>query len=194
MPKEKTTKACFLDRDGVLIKEVNYLSKPEQISFYSDTFSALRLLQKNGYKIFIITNQSGIARGYFPESTVKLIHNEINKQLQEHGLTINGYYYCPHYPESNVKKYSKDCNCRKPKPGLILKAAKEHSIDLTKSFFIGDKPSDLYAAKNAGCFSILVETGYGKEHKQLAINEGFIVKSNIKKAVEFFIDKIAKTL
>ena len=180
-------KACFLDRDGVLIKEVNYLSSPNQVQIFPESVKALKILQKYQYRVIVVTNQAGVARGYFKESSVSKVHKEIDRQLLRYGLKIDAYYYCPHHPDGTVREYSINCNCRKPMPGMILKAAQDFRLDLSKSFLLGDKMSDLLAAENAGCVGGLVETGYGKEYKEKALSKGFSVFTNIELAVKFFI-------
>lgn len=149
-------KAIFLDRDGTLIEEKNYLSDINDIHFLKGAFDGLKNLQKD-YLLIIITNQSGVARGYFNEDTVISINNEITKQLLKHGVTITDTYYCPHHEKGIIKKYSIKCNCRKPNTGLIEKAVKQYNIDLSKSYMIGDKDSDILLAKNCGCKSILIK-------------------------------------
>jgi D-glycero-D-manno-heptose 1,7-bisphosphate phosphatase len=180
-------KACFLDRDGVLIKEVNYLSSPDQVHIFSETISALKLLKKINYKIIVITNQAGVARGYFSEENIAEVHAEINKQLAKYNLYIDAYYYCPHHPKGTVEGYNIDCDCRKPNPKLILQAVKDFNIDLEKSFMIGDKISDLLAAKNAGCRAALVKTGHGSEHIEKTESLNFPILENIEEAVKYFI-------
>jgi D-glycero-D-manno-heptose 1,7-bisphosphate phosphatase len=182
-------KACFLDRDGVLIEEVNYLSSPSQIHIFENSYKALKLLKDNGYIIIIITNQAGVARGYFDEDNIQTIHNEIDRLLSIENLIIDKYYYCPHHPEGTVEKYSIKCNCRKPAPGLIHQAVKDFNIDLKQSFLIGDKMSDINSAKNAGCFSILVKTGHGLEYTKTAEENNIHIKENILDAVKSFISK-----
>ena len=186
--RDKKLRACFLDRDGVLIEEVNYLSTPDQIHIFPEAVRALQLLKKNNYKIIVVTNQAGVARGYFNEDSISKIHNEIDRRLKPYNLQIDHYYYCPHHPDGSVEKYTGNCNCRKPMPGMILQAVKDCDLDINKSFLIGDKISDLLAAENSGCQGILVETGHGKEHKKEAMARGFSVFSNIEQAVLFALD------
>ncbi|HJO93299.1 MAG TPA: HAD family hydrolase [Victivallales bacterium] len=185
----KKNKACFLDRDGVLIEEVNYLSYPSQILIFENSYKALKLLRDNDYKIIVITNQAGVARGYFKETDITVIHKEIDRFLSLKKLSIDKYYYCPHHPEGTVPEYSFECACRKPAPGLIFQAVKDFDIDLGESFLIGDKMSDINSAKNAGCFSILVKTGHGLEHTENAQNNNIPIKENILDAVQFYLSK-----
>ncbi len=187
MKKElKKNKACFLDRDGVLIEEGNYISSPSDVSIFHETIQALKILRKNGFKIIVITNQGGVAKGYYKEKSILDVHREIDRQLATAKLKIDKYYYCPHHPEGTVKKYSIACRCRKPAPGLIFNAAKDFDIDLSKSFLIGDKISDIEAAQNAGCSAILVKTGHGQEHIGEAETKNIIMTKNILEAVKLF--------
>ena len=149
-------KAVFLDRDGTLIEEKNYLSNKKDIKFLDGIFEGLKKLQKD-YLLIIITNQSGVARGYFDEEKVIEINSEIKKQLLDHGVVITDIFYCPHHKDGIIDKYSIECNCRKPKTGLIDIAVEKYNIDLSKSYVIGDKDSDILLAKNTGCKSILVK-------------------------------------
>jgi D-glycero-D-manno-heptose 1,7-bisphosphate phosphatase len=161
-------KAAFIDRDGNLIHEVGYISSLNRIKFYVRSIKALQLLKDNGYKIIVVTNQSGVARGYIPESFVKSAHRRIDSLLKIHGLKIDAYYYCPHHAKKAIsKRYMKDCDCRKPKTGMIKAAVKDFKLDLKQSFVIGDKLTDVHLAKNAGIRSALVMTGYGKKEKKL---------------------------
>jgi D-glycero-D-manno-heptose 1,7-bisphosphate phosphatase len=160
--------AAFIDRDGNLIHEVGYISSLDRIKFYKRSVQAVRFLKEHGYKIIVVTNQSGVARNYIPESFVRQAHVKINRMLKKYGLAIDAFYYCPHHPKKAVlKKYLKDCNCRKPKTGMIKQAVKKFNIDLKQSFTIGDKLTDVHLGKNAGIRTALVMTGYGKEEKKL---------------------------
>lgn len=137
-------KAIFLDRDGTLIVDKGYLDDISQIEFVPGVPETLKALkQEKGYLLVVISNQSGVARGYFAEALVKEINREINRKLQlEYGFSIEGFYYCPHHPDYGNALYRKECDCRKPSPGLVLKAAEEFQIDIENSFMVGDKPSD----------------------------------------------------
>ncbi len=161
-------KAAFIDRDGNLIHEVGYISSLDRIKFYKRSIKAVKFLKDNGYKIIVVTNQSGVARNYIPESFVKNAHAKINNMLKKFGLQIDGFYYCPHHPKKAVfKRYLKDCDCRKPKLGMVKAAAKKFNIDLKKSFVIGDKLTDVHLGKNGKMKTALVLTGYGKSEKKL---------------------------
>lgn len=150
-------KAVFLDRDGTLIIDKGYICKVEDVEFIKGVFAALKELSKCGYKLIVITNQSGIGRGYFSEKETNIINEYIRETFKKNDVHIDGFYFCPHYEGSRIKKYNLNCNCRKPKIGLILKAAREHNISVNKSYMIGDKEIDVIAGVNAGmkkCYKV----------------------------------------
>jgi len=149
-------KALFLDRDGVINNEVEYLHKVEDFTFIKGVFETCRYFQSQDYLIIIITNQSGIARGYYSEQDYEVLTQWMINQFKNKGVSIDAIYHCPHHPD-----FDKVCDCRKPLPGMILKAQKEFDIDLLISILVGDKRSDMEAAKAAGIMNrILVKTGH----------------------------------
>ena len=155
-------KAVFLDRDGVLNKDPpHYAHRLDQLELIPRSGTAVKILNEHGYLVIIISNQSGVARGYYTEKEVSVFNNALLMKIREFGGEVDAIYYCPHHPDSNIEKYKIECYCRKPNPGMLLNAAKEHDIDLGKSYVIGDKWSDIEAGKNAGCQAILVLTGHG---------------------------------
>ncbi len=153
--------AVFLDRDGVVIKEAHYLAEPEQVRLIPGSAAAIAALNQAGFRVVVVTNQSGVARGLFPLEAITTVHEHIGKLLQEQSARIDAFYYCPHHPDAEVAAFRQDCECRKPKPGLLLQAAAECSLDLAQSWMFGDRVSDLAAGAAAGCRTILVRTGYG---------------------------------
>jgi len=155
--------AIFVDRDGTLNVEVNYLSRPEELVLIPGAAKAISRLAQAGFCVIIITNQSAIARGIITETDLEVIHEELCRQLASEGAHVDGIYHCPHHPEAGSPKFRIKCECRKPAPGLLLQAASEHNISLKESIMIGDNITDLQAGWNAGCRSALVLTGYGKE-------------------------------
>lgn len=160
----RATRAVFLDRDGVIIQEPpHYVYRPDQLHFIPGSIDAIRLLNENNFLVVIVTNQAGVAHGYYSENDVLEFHKLMKIKLEKEGAKIDGIYYCPHHPESKIEKYRLYCNCRKPKPGMLKKAEKDLNIDLKRSFMIGDTISDIHAGKSVGCKTILVLTGYGKE-------------------------------
>lgn len=164
MRGKKLSPAVFLDRDGTLIHDAGFLSRLSQIKFFPDTVSALKLLRKAGYYLFVVSNQSGVARGYFPESSVKKANRKIQSLLKSKGAGVHRYFYCPHYPKGTVKSLSRACLCRKPAPGMVREAARKFPVDLKRSYVIGDKIDDLLLAKTAGLAgAYLVKTGKGRK-------------------------------
>jgi D-glycero-D-manno-heptose 1,7-bisphosphate phosphatase len=146
----KRNKAVFIDRDGVINEERNYVYRIEDFSIIPGVFSALSLLRDAGYLLFIVTNQAGIARGYYGFSEVRRLHTHMSETFKAHGVGVDGIYYCPHHPQGIVPELSVVCPCRKPSPGMILQAALEHSVDLSLSAMVGDKRCDVEAARAAG--------------------------------------------
>ncbi len=154
--------AVFLDRDGTINEEMGYLNHLERFILLPHVGQAIRLLNQNGLKVVVITNQSGVARGYFPESLVHRIHRKMEDLLKMEGAHIDGIYYCPHHPEVGNPPYCQRCRCRKPAPGLVEKAVKDLDIDCSRSYAIGDRGLDIEFAHQIGAKGILVLTGYGK--------------------------------
>ena len=162
-PLAESRPALFLDRDGVLIEEVEYLARPEQVRLIPGAAAAIRKVNDAGWRVVVVSNQSGVARGLFPESLLPEIHRVIaDRLLAEAGARVDRFYYCPHHPTEGQGGYRIDCDCRKPKPGMLLKAAAELGIDLARSWMVGDRATDLQAGAAAGCRTILVQTGYGR--------------------------------
>lgn len=156
-------RAVFLDRDGTINVEANYLIHKEDFAFIPGVPQAIKSLKQAGYLVIVVTNQSGVARGYFSEAQVHELHLYIQQQLATIGTAIDGFYICPHHPTSGTGEYTGECECRKGKPGMLLQAAADFGIDLKASYMIGDKAADLEAGIAAGCRSLLVLTGYGRE-------------------------------
>lgn len=141
--------AVFLDRDGTICKDVHYMRSPEQFELLPSAVEGIKLLNKLGMKVVIVTNQSGVARGYFTEETLKKIHERMIDELLKKGARIDAIYYCPHHPDDN-------CSCRKPKIGMLKKAEADFGLDLSECFVVGDKKLDVETGKNAGCASVLI--------------------------------------
>ena len=154
--------ACFFDRDGVIIEEADYIHDPSLVKLCPFAAEAIRAMRDAGRLVVIVSNQSGIARGYFTVDDLHAVDARMKELLANEGASVDGAYYCLHHKKGVVPEYTCDCDCRKPKPGLFLQAAKELGIDLAESFMIGDKESDLEAGINAGCCGVaLVRTGHG---------------------------------
>jgi D-glycero-D-manno-heptose 1,7-bisphosphate phosphatase len=159
-------KAVFIDRDGTLIEEVGYLRMMEDLRFTPRAAEALRAFHQHGFLNIVITNQSAVARGLLSPKALRKIHLRLKNMAKEEEATIDDIFFCPHFPGGRVAPYNIECDCRKPKPGMIQQAAAKHHIDLQQSLLIGDKTSDLELGRNAGIRTILVLTGYGKETKE----------------------------
>ena len=155
--------ALFLDRDGTVNVEVHYLSQPEQLELLPTVAKTISAVNALGIAVVIVTNQAGIARGYFPEHRLLAIHERLQRMLAEQNARIDGIYFCPHHPTAGQGRYKAVCDCRKPMPGMLRQAASELGLDLTRSLMVGDRESDLEAGAGAGCQTALVTTGYGLE-------------------------------
>jgi len=152
-------RAVFLDRDGTINEEVSYLDDPDRLRLIPGAADAIRLLNEAGILAIVVSNQAGIGRGYFSAATVEAIHGRLAEQLAAQGARLDGVYYCPHHP-------SEGCDCRKPKAGMLVRAAREHGIDVRRAFVVGDKASDLEAGQRVGCRTVLVLTGYGEQARE----------------------------
>ena len=153
--------AVFLDRDGTLIEDVGYVDRLDRLRFYPWSIEAVRLLRRAGYAAVVVTNQAGVARGMISERIVLDARDHIQRALAQAGERLDGHYHCPHLPDAAVAAYRRSCACHKPAPGMLQRAATELNLDLTRSFVIGDRWSDMQTATAAGCAGILVRTGYG---------------------------------
>jgi D-glycero-D-manno-heptose 1,7-bisphosphate phosphatase len=160
-------RAVFLDRDGTINIEKDYLFRPEEFEFIPGVPDAIRLLNEHGFKVIVVTNQSGIGRGYYTESDMHLLHRHLDTELAAFAAHIDAYYFCPHHPEEAAGKYKRECSCRKPLDGMLRQAAGDYAIDLGGSYIIGDKVADISAGIAAGCKPLLVLTGHGEKHAPL---------------------------
>lgn len=172
----RTDRAIFLDRDGTLIHNRHYGCDPDQIEIVDGVLEALRLFQRDGYQLIVVTNQSGIARGFFTEERLHAMHRRLAELFASSGVSIDGFYYCPHHVEGTVAAYSHECDCRKPKPGMILRACREHAIDPQKSWMIGDILDDVEAGKTAGCRSVLIDLGTERAPETWARTPEFVAR------------------
>lgn len=189
-------KAVFLDRDGVIIKDKPYQFKIEDIEIIEGVATAINKLNRAGFLVIVITNQSGVARGFFSEDEVKKFNSYLIEKLKEKNAKIDEIFYCPHHPNGIIEKYKKECSCRKPSPGMILEAAKKYNISLENSWVIGDKESDILAGKKVNCKTILIgNKKYGAHYKAKdlleAVNKIFEVECE-KKLLNF--EKIEKKI
>ena len=154
--------AVFIDRDGTVIEEAGYLDRLDRLVFFPYAVDAVRLLKRAGFAVVIVTNQAGVGRGIYGEQFVHDTHALIAARFAAAGAGVDAFYYCPHHPDATVARYRVACDCRKPAPGMLHKAAADLDLDLTRSFAIGDKWSDVKAGEAAGTRSLLVRTGYGR--------------------------------
>jgi len=157
------TPAVFLDRDGTLIEESGYLDRLDRLAIYPYTVDAVRLFNRAGFAVIVISNQSGIGRGLVRESFVAEAHAHISAYLKAGGASLDAFYYCPHHPDATVAAFRQRCDCRKPAAGMLTRAAREHDLDLARSFVVGDRWDDVGAARAAGAQGVLVRTGHGRE-------------------------------
>jgi D-glycero-D-manno-heptose 1,7-bisphosphate phosphatase len=153
------SKAVFLDKDGTLIENVPYNVRPDRIRFYPGALQALQALHAAGWLLVIVSNQAGVARGFFEENDLIPVEEHIRQTLERAGIPLGGFYYCPHHPDGSVPAYAVECTCRKPEPGMLLQAAQELDIDLQQSWMVGDILNDIEAGNRAGCATVLIDNG-----------------------------------
>jgi D-glycero-D-manno-heptose 1,7-bisphosphate phosphatase len=181
-------RAVFMDRDGTISEEVGYVNHPSRYRVFPYSAEAVRLLNEAGWLAILVTNQAGVARGYFTEDIIKAVHGVLTSELEKEGARLDAIYYCAHHPTVGDAPYRFDCDCRKPKPGLIERAAREFEIDLAQSWMVGDRYSDIELARNAHVRSAFVLSGYGRgewEYQRPAwMHEPDVVAEDLLQAVE----------
>jgi len=181
-------KAVFLDRDGVITEDPpHYAHRVDQVRIIPGGGEAIRLLNEWGYLVIVVSNQSGVAKGYYGERDIELFNEEMKRQLSLEGAHIDALYYCPHHPEGTVKELCKSCTCRKPQPGMLIQAAEEHQINLKTSFLVGDKFSDIVAGNSVKCRTIFVLTGHGMDEVSHLKGSTVPVAVNLLNAVKEYI-------
>ena len=180
-------RAVFLDRDGTMLEEGNYVDRLDRLVFFPYTVDAIRCLNEADFAVVVVTNQSGVARGMYPESFVTEAHRFIDARLHAGGAKVDAYYYCPHHPEGSVPALRQACDCRKPKPGQLLQAASDLKLDLSRSFMVGDRWKDIEAGKAVGAGTVLVRTGYGREAEDTNAVDGTMVVDNLIQAVTWIL-------
>jgi D-glycero-D-manno-heptose 1,7-bisphosphate phosphatase len=176
--------AIFLDRDGTINREVEYLARPEQLELLPGAAEGMRRLRQAGFRLVIVTNQAGVARGYYGEEDVRAVHDRLREMLRERGVEVDGIYYCPHHPEAGQGAYRVACTCRKPGTGLFQRAARELHLALARSVVIGDKVTDLLPGLALGCRTVLVRTGYG----QSLLNAGALERVPVDHVADDLLD------
>ncbi len=188
----KKHSAVFFDRDGTINEEVGYLSSLDQLAIYPVSYEAVRRVNEAGMKAVVITNQSGVARGFFPEAFLDVLHRRMRELLAEEGAFIDGFYYCPHHPTEGSDTYRRKCNCRKPEIGMLTAAAQELDIDLERSYLIGDHASDMEAARRASAKGIMVRTGHGEVEIVKAGHLANFIAADVLEAVQWIMRDRAK--
>ena len=169
--------ALFLDKDNTLIPDIPYNVDPALITLTPGAGEALQRLQAQGFALVVVTNQSGVARGYFDEAAVDGVYARLQDLLREYSVHLDGFFYCPHHPAGTVTAYARQCACRKPQPGLILKAARTLNLDLSRSWMIGDIAADIHAGRRAGCNTVLFAR-YADRAKEIAASApDFVVET-----------------
>jgi D-glycero-D-manno-heptose 1,7-bisphosphate phosphatase len=184
-------RAVFIDRDGTISEEVGYINHPSRFRVFPYAAAAIKHLNDAGWLTIVVTNQAGVARGYFSEDMIQTVHDEMTKELENGGARLDAVYYCAHHPSVGEPPYRFDCDCRKPKPGLISRAARDFDIDLAGSWMVGDRYSDVELARNAGVKSMFVLSGYGRgewEHQRSSWTEQpDLVAENLLEAVRVIV-------
>lgn len=186
-------RAVFIDRDGTISEEVGYINHPSRFSLFPYAAAAIQHLNENGWLAILVTNQAGVARGYFSEEMIKTVHAAMTADLESNGAKLDAIYYCAHHPSVGAPPYRFDCDCRKPKPGLISRAAQDFDVDLSQSWMVGDRYSDIELARNAALKSAFVLSGYGRgewEHQRMTwTQQPDLVAANLLEAVHLIVGK-----
>jgi D-glycero-D-manno-heptose 1,7-bisphosphate phosphatase len=180
-------RAVFVDRDGTINVEKEFLYRPEEFQFIPGAPEALMLLNEAGFRVIVVTNQSGIARGYYDEAAVERLHRHVDRELSRFGARVDAYYFCPHHPEQGIGEYLRKCDCRKPMDGMLRRGAAELSVDIKASYMIGDRLADVEAGVRAGCKAIMIKTGYGATESAM-LPVGIPVYDSLPDAVRAIID------
>ncbi len=182
-------KAVFLDRDGVITHDPpHYAHRIDQLTLIEGSGPAIKKLNDAQFKVIVITNQSGVAKGMYEEEDIRIFNDEMVRRLKQDNAYINAIYYCPHHPDAEVQKYRIDCDCRKPKPGMLFEGGRTYNIDFRSSFLVGDKWSDIEAGRSAGCRTILVKTGHGRlEYKNRKGSVDYVAADLLDAVVNFII-------
>ncbi len=186
-------RAVFIDRDGTISEEVGYVNHPSRYRVFPYSAEAIRTLNERGWLAILVTNQAGVARGYFAEEMIGAVHALLTSELERQGARLDAVYYCPHHPTVGEMPYRFDCDCRKPKPGLIRRAADDFNIELADSWMVGDRYSDTELARNAGVRSAFVLSGYGRGEWEYQRNSWKhtpdLVADNLLEAVRAIVER-----
>ncbi|MDH4196466.1 MAG: HAD family hydrolase [Candidatus Aminicenantes bacterium] len=185
-------RAVFIDRDGTLNEDVGYPGRPDQVRIFEASFEAVRRLNRAGFAAVVVTNQSGVGRGYFREEDVRTVHRALAEAMAARGAHLDAFYYCPHHVGSKDPAYALDCDCRKPRPGMGRRAAADLGLDLAASYMIGDKVEDIEFGTAVGAASILVLTGYGEQSRRRLTELGrapAFVATDVLAAVDWILER-----
>ena len=185
-------KAVFLDRDGTVNEEVGYLTDLDKLRLIPGASAAIKRLNESGFKVILVTNQSGVARGYFPETHVREAHTRLSEMLGSEGARIDAVYYCPHHPTAGDSHFTVDCDCRKPRTGMIDRAVKDLAVDISHAYMVGDKWSDVEFAQRAGVRAVLVMSGFALDDpgnkRAKTVKDPDYIASSLAEAVSWIID------
>ena len=197
MQKDKKRPAVFLDRDGTINEQMGYINHISRFILLPGVAEAIACLNRQRIPVVVVSNQSGLARGYFPSQLLDEVHALMQERLRRQGAVLDGIYVCPHHPEAKEEKYRRNCECRKPKPGLMLQAAAELGLDLALSYLVGDRWSDLKAAAACGAKGVLVLTGYGRgDLEYIGPRQSLrphYVAENLREAAAWILDDLAQS-
>lgn len=187
-------RAIFIDRDGTLSQEIGYVNHASRYRMFPFAVDAIRLINRSGFLAVLVTNQAGVARGYFPEETIGEVHAVVTAALAAGDAHLDAIYYCPHHPSVGEAPYRLDCDCRKPRPGLLRRAERELGVDLARSFVVGDRKGDLDLAWSVGATAVMVKTGYGlgelQSHAPRWPRPPDLVAENLLHAVELILTRV----
>jgi D-glycero-D-manno-heptose 1,7-bisphosphate phosphatase len=187
-------KAIFLDKDGTLVEDVPYNVDPARVRLAPGAVDGLSVLHAAGYRLIVISNQSGVARGLFPESALEGVELRLRQLLDAAGVPLDGFYYCPHHPEGTLRDYAVSCACRKPEPGLIHRAARERVIEPARSWFVGDILDDVEAGRRAGCRTVLIDNGNETTWKLGPMRRPHLVAADLAQAARLILAADAATV
>lgn len=180
-------KAVFLDKDGTLVVDVPYNADPDRVALVPGAIEALQLLRAHGYALVVVSNQAGIAKGYFDEQALQGAIARVNSMLQWNGIALDGFFYCPHHPDGKVQAYAIPCQCRKPEPGMLISAAGRLNIALDQSWMVGDILNDVEAGNRAGCRSVLIDNGNETEWHMNPERAPAYIASSLLDAAEYIV-------
>lgn len=172
-------RAIFIDKDGTLVENVPYNVNPSLLELTWRAAQGLLLLRQMGYALIVVTNQPGVAKGLFTETALDIVHHRLGEMLAQYGVTLDGVYYCPHSPDGVINRHAISCTCRKPMPGMLFRAAREHDINLKESWMIGDILNDVEAGRRAGCRTVLIDNGNETEWKMSPLRTPHLKAPNL---------------